>query len=644
MRKNRFTMAIALALVFSGSFAILAQQPAANPRSAYGVCAHLSGDDMAPAKLRGMREIGIGWTRADMRWGTVDHDDGNYHFDEFDQLIERCEQSGVALLPVLSQQDSKKPTSDYLTAWENYVRATVTRYKDRIRYWEVINEPNLDMMWGPELPGGDYAKLMQAAYKTIKEVDPDLTVVHGGLAGTPCAYLNAEFDAVNGDFFDVMNIHCYRGGMRTTQAVTWYENDIRKIAELMKARGVDKPLWITETGWSSLPNYGEMYNIIVSFGLTAAFGPDAAPVCGYLRDERYLPSLFYEKGSLARMFPKGTKTREISLDELSDLTPEKCAALLLPPGEAFPSPYFDALVEYVRLGGVLFQLGGLPFRYEVEKNADGNFVAKTTEAAPSYREKFCLDTLSHDTDASVPAIAINRIPEAILPMLDAKVRALLDGFGETYQSTRFLSPRLFDAADQATVFLNAQEGDFTAPTAVMIRPKGFKGAIVASTVNELETTNVATEADQALYLPQNILIARTAGASKVFWYEYQSTETDPIDKESFFGLTHADLSPKPAYDAYRALIAACPDGSDNLSRRLIGDSVVVEWTLPDGNHGYALWSPAGEETIAVQFDGTIVTANDYLGRPVSLDANAKKLTLSPKILYVITSERLGIEN
>lgn len=646
MRNIRRTVAAIalLALAFSGATTAFAQEAAGNPLSAYGVCAHLSGDDLAPAKLHGMREIGIGWTRADLRWGTVERGDGDYRFGEFDQLVERCGQSGVILLPILSQQDDKKPTSDYLAAWENYVRATVTRYKDRLGYWEVINEPNLDMMWGPELPGGEYAKLMQTAYRIIKKIDPNLTVVHGGLAGTPCAYLNAEFDAVQGEFFDIMNIHCYRGGMRTIESIKWYENDIRKIAALMKEHGADKPLWITETGWSSLPNFGEIYNLIVSFGLTAAFGPDAKPVCGYLRDERYLPSLFYEEGSLMRMFPKGSDTRAISLDDLSGITPSKCAALLLPPGEAFPSPYFDDLVEYVRLGGVLFQLGGLPFRYEVEKNADGHFEAKTTAASGTYREKFCLDTLTHETDMSVPAIAVNRVPAPILPMLDAKTRALLDGFGDTYQSTRFLSPRLFDTADQATVFLVAQEGEFSAPTAVMIRPKGFKGAIIASTVNELETTNIATEEDQALYLPQNILIARCAGAQKVFWYEYQSTENNPIDKESFFGLTRADLSPKPAYHAYRALIAACPDGSTGLTRRFFGDSVIVDWTRPDQNRCYALWSPAGERTIEVQIDGKVVSASDCLGNPVAIDSNAKILTLSPKIVYVTTSKELQFKN
>ena len=612
-------------------------EPVENPDSAYGVCAHLSGDTLAPEKLKLMSEIGIRWARADVSWGTADKETGSYQFETFDQLFEEAERNGVCLLPILSQKDEKKPTSDYLQAWGNYIRATVERYGAKHRYWEVVNEPNLDMLHGPELPAREYAKLLKEAYRIIKEADPELIVVHGGLAGTPCGYLSEEFAEVSGDFFDVMNVHCYRGGMRTRESIEWFESDIHRVRELLdKNGGQEKPIWITETGWSALPEFGEMYNMLFKFGLEKIFGADAKPTLGYLWDKNYGPSQRYQSKSLARMLPTDSAV-ELSLDDLAGITPEKCAAILLPPGEAIPSPRFDDLWEYVRKGGFVIPFGGIPFRHEVERNAKGVWVEKAEEAPETFRKQFALAATCHAWDAAVPTIAINRVPETIWPLMDSRLQAMIDGFGDTYQSTRFLSPKYFGEAESATIVLTAERGDFSAPTAAIVQPAGCKGGIFVGTLNELETTNICTLENQAVYLPQDFLIARSAGAAKVFWYEFQSTERNPVDKESFFGLTHADLSPKPAFDAYRTLISAMPDGSSSPKRQFIGDAVVVDWQLPDGRHGYALWTPNGETTVPAQFDGTIESAFDYLGSKVPLDGTAAELVVSPKILYVITS-------
>lgn len=639
---------LALGLMIAAS-ALLAQETktrepleesvAVAPDSSFGVCAHLTSDSLALNKLRLMREAGILWTRTDFRWGTVDADDGTWNFDELDALVDEAQKNSVALLPILSQRDDRKPTLDEANfeRWKEYVRATVTRYKDRLRCWEIINEPNLDLFWGPELIGRDYGRLLEAAYKIIKEIDPNLTVVHGGLAGTPAEYFEDEFVGREGEFFDVMNVHCYRGGMRHIESVQWFENDLKRMADVLARHSMaDKPLWITEAGWSSLPDFGEMYNAVIAYTLGVVFQNEApAAPFGYLCDERYAPSLFYQSGSLARMFPKENKTVQLSLDDLKGISPEKCSAILLPPGEAFPSFAFDDLVEYVRAGGVLFALGGIPFRYEVEQNVQGVWTQKTDEAPAKYRETFCLDYQTAATDSNVPAIAINRVAEAFLPSLTPNMRALFDGFGDTYQSTRFLSDRLFGRAESAIALMNGVSDDFSAPTAAIVRPKNFRGVIVASTIDEWETTNIATEEAQAIYIPQASLIARAAGIEKFFLYEFQSPETNPIDKESFFGLTHADLSAKPAFFAYRTLIEAMPPGSTEIQRRFADDNVVVRWRLKNGAAAWALWRPSGEANVPVKITGEIQRAFDYLGEPAAIDAACSTLTLSPKILYLV---------
>jgi hypothetical protein len=58
-----------------------------------------------------------------------------------------------------------------LAAWARWVRKTVGRYRDQIDEWEVWNEPNYF------IAPADYARLLVLTAETVKEVQPNATVV-----------------------------------------------------------------------------------------------------------------------------------------------------------------------------------------------------------------------------------------------------------------------------------------------------------------------------------------------------------------------------------------------------------------------------------------------------------------------------------
>mgnify|MGYP000911000457 CR=1 FL=1 len=58
-----------------------------------------------------------------------------------------------------------------LAAWQAWVKATVTRYKDVIDEWEIWNEPNY------KVAAPDYARLLILTAETIKAVQPKGTVI-----------------------------------------------------------------------------------------------------------------------------------------------------------------------------------------------------------------------------------------------------------------------------------------------------------------------------------------------------------------------------------------------------------------------------------------------------------------------------------
>lgn len=54
----------------------------------------------------------------------------------------------------------------------------------------------------------------------------------------------------------------------------------------------------------------------------------------------------------------------------------------------------------------------------------------------------------------------------------------------------------------------------------------------------------------------NAALAEKCGIERLFFYEFRSKERDPFYSEDHFGLTHRDLSPKPAYERLKARASA----------------------------------------------------------------------------------------
>jgi hypothetical protein len=220
--------------------------------SPYGVCAHVSrGDErpMAAQEFQLMRNAGIVWVRTDFDWSGVERSRGKWTFNHLDEVVELAEKAEICILPILDYDVPwARPAYKHLDLWLEYVRQVVSRYKDRLHYWEVWNEPNLENFWRDKPDPANYVQLLRATYQEIKRIDPKLTVLLGGMAGIPWTYLEGIYKAGGKDYFDVMNVHPYRypRGPEESQLLA----DLLRLRNLMKEFGDDdKPIWITEIGW-----------------------------------------------------------------------------------------------------------------------------------------------------------------------------------------------------------------------------------------------------------------------------------------------------------------------------------------------------------------------------------------------------------
>ncbi|HIQ04763.1 MAG TPA: hypothetical protein EYH31_03605, partial [Anaerolineae bacterium] len=142
----------------------------------------------------------------------------NIDLQKYDQFIDGLCANGIAVLGLIDgrtllRQDWKSNggiiTPDYLDEFTDVAALLADYYDDRIRYWEVWNEPDFS---GSFLQPGEYAELLENTYQTIMGVDATDMVLFGGLGSAdPNArdYLVNVYSSQSTVPFDVFALHPY---------------------------------------------------------------------------------------------------------------------------------------------------------------------------------------------------------------------------------------------------------------------------------------------------------------------------------------------------------------------------------------------------------------------------------------------------
>jgi hypothetical protein len=185
---------------------------------------------------------GVHWTREEFHWNWVETAPDQYDFTFFDQLVDTAYENGISIYGLVcywTAWDPAPPFDDeFVENYCDYLRVLVGRYKDRIKHWEIWNEPNI-FFW----PGDKdrYAVLLRRAYETIKEVDPEAQVLGISTAGIDTSFINRVLAADAP--FDALTIHPYRHDLD----VPGFVAELDRAQQLVGGRAV----WITEMGWPS---------------------------------------------------------------------------------------------------------------------------------------------------------------------------------------------------------------------------------------------------------------------------------------------------------------------------------------------------------------------------------------------------------
>ncbi|UCC77549.1 MAG: cellulase family glycosylhydrolase, partial [Anaerolineales bacterium] len=237
--------------------------------------------------MRMIWEAGFRWIRQEFPWEDIeqnargdfwDHRWNISGWEKYDRIVELADNYGLQIIarlgnpPAWSRADgnargSFAPPDDF-EDFGNFVHAIVSRYKGKVKYYQIWNEPNIYPEWGEQpADAAAYVRLLQIAYRRAKEADPDCVILSAGLAQTietgpmnlsDLTYLQQMYDAGAKGYFDIMGVMAYGlwtgpGDHRASPELTNFSRP-QLIRDIMVRNGdAEKPLWATEVGWNAVP-------------------------------------------------------------------------------------------------------------------------------------------------------------------------------------------------------------------------------------------------------------------------------------------------------------------------------------------------------------------------------------------------------
>ncbi|MDD5197131.1 MAG: beta-galactosidase [Candidatus Omnitrophica bacterium] len=201
-----------------------------------------------------MKEAGVGWVRMDFLWQDIEPKEGEFKFERYDRIVDLLARYNLKVLGILNysvgwavaSKEWNCPPKDN-AVFVKYAVKVIARYKDKIKYWEVWNEPDSAVYWPAQDGLKSYCALLKEVYLAAKKTDPDCKILNGGLANGLGSINNLYNNGAKG-YFDILNLHFFesplhKGGIK---ALVAYPKLAR---EIMAANGDEhKKIWITETG------------------------------------------------------------------------------------------------------------------------------------------------------------------------------------------------------------------------------------------------------------------------------------------------------------------------------------------------------------------------------------------------------------
>jgi len=203
-----------------------------------------------------------------VQWNDLEPQKGQWNFQRLDRYVDEAGRNNIELLFTLGrtpQWASARPDEECkgcaaepasIEDWKNYVRTVARRYKGKIKFYEVWNEPRFYELEKapPNAKIGYYSgtvaalvELAKAAKEVLAEEDPAARVVSPSFVSADLGLrrLAFFFKAAGGKYIDIASFHYYVDVPEKIPDIT------RKLRSILTTYQLDRlPIFNTESGFT----------------------------------------------------------------------------------------------------------------------------------------------------------------------------------------------------------------------------------------------------------------------------------------------------------------------------------------------------------------------------------------------------------
>jgi hypothetical protein len=256
--------------------------------------------EIADRDLKLVEEAGFRWVKQQFAWREIEgQGKGKFDWERADRVVNQVEAHGLDLIARVDAQPEWAgggfpelgPPNNYQD-YADFVYALASRYKGRIRIYQIWNEPNLSREWGNRPPNPtEYTQLLKLGYEAVKKADPEAIVISAGLAPTSrwdnvampdVEFIKGMYAAGAKPYFDALGVHGagYKVAPETDPAVVakdpaLHNNDpspeelkriycfrhVEDVRKVMVDNGdADKQIVLLEFGWTTDPRPDSPYH------------------------------------------------------------------------------------------------------------------------------------------------------------------------------------------------------------------------------------------------------------------------------------------------------------------------------------------------------------------------------------------------
>jgi len=157
---------------------------------------------------------------------------------------------------------SRFRNEEEVNRYTDYVRFIVSSLRGRVKYYEILNEPDVTLFWNwVRLP--DYINLIRKTVPVIREIDPNAKIVVGSVSNLafkePQKYLFGIARSSVVSMVDLVSFHPFFGASPAIDLYYdyyyGYADLVRELRQVLQFNGFTGELMATEMVWRTSMNY-----------------------------------------------------------------------------------------------------------------------------------------------------------------------------------------------------------------------------------------------------------------------------------------------------------------------------------------------------------------------------------------------------